>query len=339
MRVGVLGINHKLADLKLRELLAQSCEKRFSPGKSTHGIHHLVLLSTCNRTEIYFSSEELATTHSYLLNILRHEVGEEFDQKLYSYFGQDCFLHLCRVTAGLDSAIAAETEIQGQVKSAYESVLNYHELPSPLHYLFQKSLGTAKKIRSVLPFKPGLPDIEHAIFQAGQHLFSTPLQAKVLFVGASEINQRVLSFFKAKRFSSLHLCNRSHNRGLQMAEKHQIAFVPWEQIDTWHTYDWIILGTKSKEPLISERHLTHPNNGCKLIVDLGVPRNADTRLTKQPGITLFNIDQINHHLTIRKQRLADSLDLAEKLVLEATKQQMGLFQKKEQSRFIFQAVG
>ena len=116
----MLGINHKLADLKLRELLAKASQRRFGAGISTHGSHHFILLSTCNRTEIYFCSDDLAATHTYLLSILRNEVDEEFDQKLYSYFGRDCFHHLARVTAGLDSAIVAETEIQGQVKKAYE---------------------------------------------------------------------------------------------------------------------------------------------------------------------------------------------------------------------------
>lgn len=339
MRVGVLGINHKLADLKLRELLAKTCDRRFGPGRSTHGMHHLVLLSTCNRTEVYFSSEELPATHSYLLNILRHEVGEEFDQKLYSYFGHDCFLHLCRVTAGLDSAIAAETEIQGQVKCAYENAQRFHALPHHLHYLFQKSLGTAKKIRAVLPFKPGLPDIEHAIYQAGQHLFTQPQQASVLFIGASEINQRILSFFKTKRFANLHLCNRSYHKGLAIAQAHEVSFVPWEHAHLWAHYDWIILGTKSPEYIVAPRHFSEASAGKKLIVDLGVPRNADPLLAKRTDTTLLNIDQINRLLKIRRQRLADSLNQAEELILEAIQQQVALFQKKQQSKLSFQAAG
>lgn len=198
MRVGLLGINHKLAALELREVLAKTCQRRLSSSNSTHGRHSLVLLSTCNRTEVYFSSDDLAATHSYLLSILRNEVNEDFDQKLYSYFGQDCLLHLCRVAAGLDSAIVAETEIQGQVKIAYEHAQGYHDLPFEMHYLFQKSLAIAKKVRTFLPSKPGLPDIEHAIFQTGQHFFKTPLCTNILFIGASEINEKILSFFKIK---------------------------------------------------------------------------------------------------------------------------------------------
>ena len=111
MRVGVVGINHKLADLQLREMLAKACQKQFHPSNLFHGKHAFCLLSTCNRTEVYFSSEDLADTHSYLLNVLRSEVRVPFEHKLYSYFGYDCLSQAVRVTAGLDSAIIGETEI------------------------------------------------------------------------------------------------------------------------------------------------------------------------------------------------------------------------------------
>ncbi|MBA3815498.1 MAG: glutamyl-tRNA reductase [Parachlamydiaceae bacterium] len=342
MRVGVLGINHKLADLNLRELLAKACRRRFSPEMSIHSNHNFVLLSTCNRTEVYFCSEELTDTHSYLLNILRQDVqdiSQDFDQKLYSYFGYDCFLHLCRVTAGLDSAIVAETEIQGQVKAAYERTLEFCRLPHELHYLFQKSLRIAKKIRLILPLKPGLPDTEHAILQTAQHLFENYQKTKVLFIGASEINQKILSFLKTKHMASLTLCNRSKDRGRKMAGFYDIPYIGWEEVDLWHAYDWIIVGTKSTEHLISLNQLPGYLNGPKLIIDLSVPRNVDPILSRHPDITLLNIDQINRRLKIRRKNMHLSLHAAEELVVEATSQQVDLFQEKERSRLRILAVG
>lgn len=328
MRVGVLGINHKLASLHLRELLAKICQRRLHPGQSAHGEHSFVPLSTCNRTEVYFSSEDLAATHSYLLSILRHDVNEDFDQKLYSYFGQDCLLHLCRVTAGLDSAIVAETEIQGQVKCAYENAQEYSPLPFELHYLFQKSLNIAKKARVVLPLKPGLPDLSHAVFQTGHHLFRAKLDPKVLFIGASEINQKVLGYLKSKIQTSIHLCNRSHEAGKLIADQYGINFIEWDHLHTWHHYDWIILGTKSSEFLIQRESLASNPFGRKLIIDLSVPRNVDPDLGKHPQITLLNIDQINRRLKFSRKSLSQSLLAAEQLVIENSHLQMTLFHEK-----------
>lgn len=337
MRVGVLGINHKLASLHLRELLAKICQRRLHPGQSTHGEHSFVLLSTCNRTEVYFSSEDLAETHSYLLSILRQDVNEDFDQKLYSYFGQDCLLHLCRVTAGLDSAIVAETEIQGQVKNAYESAQEYHRLPFELHYLFQKSLSIAKKVRLVLPLKPGLPDLSHAIFQTGQYIFSSKPDPKILFIGASDINDKILAFLKNKKFSQIHLCNRSQEAGKLMADQHSIDFVDWTRLNTWHHYDWIILGTKAPEFLIHHRSLPETLSH-KLIIDLSVPRNVDPAVARHPKVTLLNIDQLNRRLTIRRKSLSKSLILAEQVVVETINSQMKLFNEKEKNRLRICAI-
>ncbi len=198
MRIGVVGINYKLADLKLREQLAKACQRRFGVTQSIPGHHHFILLSTCNRTEVYFSSEDLATTHTYLLSILRNDIEEEFDHKLYSFFGVDCFSHLARVASGLDSAIVAETEIQGQVKAAYEVAASYHSLPKELHFLFQKALGISKKIRSELQLGRGMPSLEHAILNIGRHFFKIPEKARILFIGASEINCKILFYLRTK---------------------------------------------------------------------------------------------------------------------------------------------
>jgi glutamyl-tRNA reductase len=338
MRVGVVGINHKLADLKLRELLAKVCQRRFGAGKSTHGKHNFVLLSTCNRTEVYYCSEDLATTHSYLLAILRQEVEEDFDQKLYSYFGHDCFLHLCRVTAGLDSAIIAETEIQGQVKSAYENVLQYHSLPYELHFLFQKSMSIAKKVRSELPLKPGLPDIEHAILNAGIHLFQGSKEVSILFVGASEINQKILNFLKTKNWNNISICNRSSGNAKVIAEKYSVAFLEWSELAKWYYYDWIIFGTKAPDHVITKSDLPNERLSQKLIIDLSVPRNVEPGLGRDPRIVLLNIDQINRGLKIRKKTIHRTLIKAEELVIQSTGQHIKIFQEREKNRLQIFAV-
>lgn len=339
MRVGVIGINHKLADLKLREQLAKACQMRFGAFHAARGEHHFILLSTCNRTEVYFSSEDLAATHSYLLSILRMDVEEEFDHKLYSYFGGDCFCHLTRVTSGLDSAIIGETEIQGQVKVAYENAIEFHPLPQELHFLFQKSLAIAKKVRTELQLGRGMPNLEHAIMQTGKHVFeSAEQQAQLLFVGASEINLKVLKFLKTKNFQHITLCNRSDNHACALAEKHEIGYLPWDQLASWKEYDWVICGTKSPDYLIRKEEICNVPIGKKLIMDLSVPRNVEPRLGQDPRITLLNIDQINRLLKTRHQCMSHILAAAEERVMLATQQHTNRYTEKMQSKFAVLAV-
>lgn len=324
MRVGILGINHRLANLKLRESLAQCCQRRFGAGHSTHGTkHHFVLLSTCNRTEVYFSSENLAETHTYILNILRQEVADEFDQKLYSYFGGDCFLHLCRVATGLDSAIVGETEILGQVKGAYEEASKYISLPQEIHYLFQKSLKVSKHVRSELPMQRGLPDLEHAILNTGLQIFPDLEKVKVLFVGASDINRKILSFFKSKNLTQITLCNRSPQVAIDLAALYGIDTLDWGSISKWEYYDWIIFGTKASKYLVGPRPSMNFVNH-KLVIDLSVPRNVNPEISKFNRMTLLNIDEINQSLSIRHQQMSDVINKAEELITHCTCRQVNL---------------
>lgn len=337
MRVGVMGINHKLADLKLREQLAKACQKWFGALQAVHAPHYFVLLSTCNRTEIYFSSQDLTAAHIYLLGILRIEVEEEFDHKLYSYFGMDCFSHLTRVTMGLDSAIIAETEIQGQVKMAYENTSDCHSLPGDLHFLFQKALGISKKLRTELQLGRGMPNLEDAILQIVKHVFKSPEKSRLLFVGASDINEKILAFLKNKNFNQITLCNRSDDQARLFAKQHGIQYIGWSKLELWHEYDCIIFGTKSPDYLISTHKVQQPASQ-KLIMDLCVPRNVDPKLGRKSWITLLNIDQINRLLKIRSRRTACLLSEAEKRVALATQEHATRYASKSQSKISLLAV-
>ena len=327
MQIGIVGINHKLANLKLREALAQACQRRFSAGNSAHGdAHQFVLLSTCNRTEIYFSSENLAETHIYLLNILRNEVEEDFDQKLYSYFGRDCFHHLCRVASGLDSAIVGETEILGQVKNAYEHASEYISLRAQLHYLFQKSLKVGKQVRTTLTMQRGLPDLQHAVLSSGMVNFSQLNAVKLLFIGASDINLKVLAFLKTKGLTDITLCNRSLHVAKEMAKNYGLQILPWEKLQDWKHYDWIVCGTKASGYLITSQEKVAEH---KLLIDLSVPRNIDPSIE---GVTLLNIDEINANLSARRQQMAEAIELAENLVNSLSQRQIELKLEADQRR-------
>lgn len=336
MKIGVVGINHKLADLRLREALARTCQQRFGEGRIFHPGHHFVLLSTCNRTEVYFCSPHLAETHSYIVHLLRHSVQEDFDQKLYSFFGNDCFLHLCRVTAGLDSAIVAETEIQGQVKIAYEKALEFQSIPCDLHFLFQKSLQVGKKVRSQFPLQRGIPDLEHAILNAAIQAAGSETQElkknAILFIGASDINLKILQFLKLKGFENITLCNRTQKVAEEYGQLHGVKIISWSQFDRWIDYDWIITGTKAQEPLIHAGNLPKEIMGKKILFDLSVPRNIDPNVLSSSHITLHNIDQLNALLKNRREKMNGLLQAAEQLVAKSSETCQFLFREKERSR-------
>jgi len=201
MRVGVLGLNHKTADLALREMFARAA-RTLARERALFFPHPTVLLSTCNRTEIYFSASDLSEAHSDVLAHLRRHLDVPFEHRLYTYFGIDCFIHLARVTAGLDSAIAAESEIQRQVKVAYMSATEFLQLPSCMHYVFQKALRVGKQIRTQFSFH-GMPNL----CQAVGHM--TGKARHVLLVGNSEINRQMAKYFSRRGVEQISLVTRT----------------------------------------------------------------------------------------------------------------------------------
>lgn len=324
MRVGVLGVNHKLAELKLRELLAIACKKRLKSYESSP--YPFVLLSTCNRTEIYFSADDLAEAHSFFLILLKEEIDEEFEQKLYAFFGQECFHHLAKVACGLDSAIFAETEIQGQVKTAYDSALAANKLSASLHYLFQKSLKISKEIRTAFSFERSTVEFEQTIYSIGCNLF--PKTPSILFVGASEINSKLLHYLKKKGHENVTLCNRSQDKGEYFSAKFAIPQISWDELKNWTQYDWIIFGTKSDRHLISQTSLKDPFHSKKLLIDLSMPRNIDPKVGEDPRIELLNIDQIQGIVKKDQVALECKRKKAEALIQEKVIKQAELYLKK-----------
>lgn len=288
MIVGVLGVNHKCADLSFREKLASACSKRFSPQRATHIGRSFILLSTCNRTEIYFCSDDLAATHGYILKVLRYDIEEEFEHRLYSYFNYDCFLHLARVTAGMDSAILAETEIQGQVKNAYEQASLHSDLAKELHFMFQKSLKIAKEVRTKFLLGSKHYSLEEAILHvAAKHT------RKVLFLGASQINQKLCKALFTKNITDITLCNRNEQRVFPNVKQ-----LPWQEKSRWSEFSLVIVATKAEEYLLKKEDASLQT---QVLIDLSVPRNIDPELASFNHITLLNIDELNHIVNRNKQ--------------------------------------
>ncbi len=303
MRVGIVGVNHKSCDLKLREMIAKSAAQL--------KIKDSVLLSTCNRTEMYFSGEDLAEIHGDILSLIRAKVKEPFEHALYSYFGEDCFAHLALVTAGLDSVVLAETEIQRQAKLSYEVAVEEGKLVKELHYLFQKSFKIAKKIRTSFPALKSEISLEGMLLRLSNSFFQT--SPKVLFIGNSKVNRQIITFFKKKGITDLFLYTRS----LTSEE-------PFANLDRWHEFDLVICGTKAEEYLIN---LEDVGNFYKtrLMIDLGVPRNIDPRFRIHPYITLLNIEEIGN--LIKKKE--EDLEEVKEMIREDIKKSILLFQDKE----------
>ena len=319
LKVGVLGLNHKTASLAFREEIAKGAgiligeKARFFP-------HPTVLLSTCNRTEIYFNAEDLAQAHTELLLFLRGAIAGAFEYRLYSYFNLDCFLHLCRVASGLDSAILVETEIQRQVKAAYLRATASGKLPACMHFIFQKALHIGKSFRSAGTLKTAV-SLPHLIWELVHSFYPNPMQQKFCFVGYSEMNRALIAYFQKRGLMSLTLCTKSS------AQMHQgYAVVDRSALQHWDVFDCIICASQSDSYLIqgssTKRHL---------IFDLSVPRNVDPCITREPNTLLYNMEQLTALIQEKQQAQLDALSSSENLIAaHARKLAHGYFKRRRE---------
>ncbi|MDP1608607.1 MAG: hypothetical protein Q8L98_04760 [Chlamydiales bacterium] len=281
LRIGVLGMNFKTASLEVREQIARAVDSLVSE-TGMFFPYPTVVLSTCNRTEIYFGGGDLASIHTDLLAWLRFSFQESFECYFYSYFGIDCFLHLSRVTVGLDSANLTETEIQRQVKVAYEQATNRFCLPPALHYAFQKSLKVAKEVRNQFPLHRGNVQLSSMIWRLAGDFFTELPSKKILFVGYSELNRQLLASFMRRGVFDITLCTKNPATIPQLA----YPVVGRDVLESWFTFDLIICASKAGQYLIQGRGYTN-----RLLFDLSVPRNVDPLVGERSR--LYNMEQIN----------------------------------------------
>ena len=304
LRVGVIGMNFKTAQIGLLEQISRAAQY-LSGERGLFFKHPTIILSTCNRTEIYFSALDLAEAQGDILCFLRSHIEGSFEHKLYSYFGIDAFSHLCRVTAGLDSAILAETEIQRQVKLAYAKSKGTLILPECLHYVFQKALKIGKQVRSEAFLEKGSVTLYGTLWQRSIEILGDLKKRSILLIGYSEINRGFASFLLHRGVHDFFLCTtKPADVSLEGA-----IVCGREVLNHWKNYDLIVCASKSAEYLIAGE------GKGGLIFDLSVPRNVDPAVQ---GVQLMNIEQI-HQLIERKQqsqgiRLAESETFIEKSV-------------------------
>ncbi|MBI2742927.1 MAG: glutamyl-tRNA reductase [Chlamydiales bacterium] len=333
MRIGVVGINAKSSELSLREHLAKAAAKLFGCDALEQMHFGSLFLSTCHRTEIYYSTPNLAETHSEILQLLRQEIDLPFEHNLYSYFGQECFTHLARVVSGLDSVILGEGEIQRQVKRAYESALTYRKLPAPLHFLFQKSFKIAKELRSSDFFPRGSLSLESVLFHLSSQFGGRDTPA--LFVGNSAINRKILDYFRKKGMKDLTICTRAPEAAADLLEA-GVKLMPWHKLNSWQEFPFVICGTNRSNFIINSNQISEDSPlQTRLVVDLCVPRNVDPGIGRHPQITLFNIEEISGLLQAKEGKYIQEILLCKDRLNMLVERQFSLFLGREESSICY----
>ncbi len=298
-----LGISHKTAAVELRERLAltQGAVPGFLREMAAHPeVHEAVVISTCNRTEITLVVGDPVAGESEVLGMLAQRANvrpTELAGSIYSPRNCDAARQLFRVAAGLESMIVGEAEVQGQVKRAYELALAAGTTGPLTNRLFTAALQAGKRVRSETAIGAGRASISSVAVDLAQDVLGDLARRHVVIIGAGETSELTARALAERGVHTIFVANRHADRARSMAQRFGGGVVALDQLpDQLGRADIVVASTASPHPLLGQEELElvmrRRAHRPLLLIDIAVPRDIDPACGEQPGVTLYDIDDL-----------------------------------------------
>ena len=328
--MSVVGISHLTAPVEIRERFAfarAEAEAVLVGLRSGSEVEEAVLLSTCNRTELYVCPGGNEPVREAAERVLSEKAGEVVGgtkQYLYRHDGEAAVRHLYRVAGGLDSLVLGEAEIQGQVKDAYELAGGNPALPLAgpiLHRLFQSALSAGGRIRSTTPIGEGAASVASVAVELARKIFGSLEGLQVMILGAGTTAELVVGALARDGIRGLVVSNRTHERARELASRlsgQAVHFdeMPFELAKT----DILIASTAAPHPLVTRDGFRHARESSSsrplLIIDLAIPRDVEPEVGHEANVFLYNVDHLHEIMDDNLLKRQKSVPEAETIIEE-----------------------
>lgn len=301
MKLFVAGLSYKTTPVEMREKLAVHRSRLQCSGcrlKLRGGLDEVVLLSTCNRVEIYGVASRVNGHMARLFQDLANNPGLDFSPYVYVKEGREAAEHLFSVASGLDSLVLGETEITGQVKHAYLEAQKARLTGKKLNRAFQSALQTAKTIRTETSIGRGATSVGSVAVELAEKVFDADLGRKtVMIIGAGKMGEACVKHLAKRGARSVLVSNRSIERAEKLAqefggravrvEESRQALIEADIVVTSTSCPDYVLKRSDLEAILPER-----KNRPLILVDIAVPRDIDPAIQKLPGVYLYDIDDL-----------------------------------------------
>ena len=323
MSLHTLGLNHTTAPLDVRERVT------FAPDALTAGLREITsrrmakeaaILSTCNRTEVYFHGGEPEPIVRWLerAHALPHAMLAPY---VYTLTGDRAVTHAFRVASGLDSMVLGEPQILGQMKQAVRSAEAAGSLGLVLNRLFQRTFAVAKDVRTQTDIGSASISMAAAAVKLADRIFPSLSDQRLLLVGAGEMVELAATHFAARRPRTITVANRTLERGNQLAHRFGAdAITLTELTERLAEFDVIVTCTASTLPIIGkgtlERVVRQRRHAPVLIVDLGVPRDVEAEAAELDDVFLYSVDDLSEIVKGNLQVRRDAVVQAEQMIAE-----------------------
>lgn len=292
-----IGVNHWKADVALRERFSLSKEQRghFLEDARIIGLRDVIILSTCNRTEIFART----ASPGLLTELLVKHSGvdrEVFDGVGFQFTGEQAIRHLFRVAVGLEAQILGDLQISRQVKEAYEDAHALGLIDAVMHRLMQYVLKSHKRTRTETGLASGAATVAYAAVQFAKKRLGSIRDKRIVLVGTGKIGKITCKNLLSMGAANITLLNRNRKKAENLARRFDLPVSGFEHLENeLADADLAIVATSSDRPVILKQHLNGRASGSRqmVILDLSVPRNVDPEIDHMPGTEVVNMDWLN----------------------------------------------
>jgi glutamyl-tRNA reductase len=313
MNLFCVGLSHHTANVAKLEQFAGSASAESILREA--GCTEALLLTTCNRVEVYAVSQRRVSTDEIARCLMRKIDADPHDYAppFYRYEAEKCVLHLFRVASALDSMVVGESEILGQAKKAYESARKSGAAGPCLHRLFQRAFRVAKQVRTHTDIARGAVSVGSVAVDLAQRIFGKLSDCRVLVLGAGETSERTARALISRGASDLRVSNRSMDRARELADAVGGRAVPFDDWSAQCREIDILITSTSSETLLLTRDKLAPTLRERVdrplfIIDIAVPRDVDPTVNEMEGVYLYDIDSIRsvaeQSLALRREQVA-----------------------------------
>jgi len=316
MKIFVAGLSYKTAPVELREKLAVHPSRLRCHGcrlKLGAGLDEVVLLSTCNRVEVYGVSAKVnGNVHRLFQHLSTGDV--DFAPYLYVKEGTEAVQHLFSVASGLDSMVIGETEITGQVKQAYLAAQEAKLTGRVTNRLFQTALQAAKEIRTKTGIGRGATSVGSVAVELAERIFDNDLSLRtVMIIGAGKMGEACIRHLAKKGARSVLVSNRSYDRALALAAEFEGRAVRFDEcLSAMAEADIVVSSTGAPQTILHREDVASVmaarRNHALFLIDIAVPRDVDAEVEQLDGVYLYNVDHleavVRENVRQREQELA-----------------------------------
>ncbi len=341
MKIVVLGLNHKTAPVEIREKLAfdtAETSRALCELKRRFAQAEFVLISTCNRVELYCAGKHCqGANNDALVEFLSefHDVElDKFREFLYAYEDEEAVRHLLTVTSSLDSLVVGEAQIVGQVKDSYKLACAAKTTGKVLNRLFHSAFASSKKVHTTTTISSGRVSVAGVAVELAKQLFADISSAKVVVIGAGDMGQLIVQHLLQVEARNITVVNRSYDRGLKVAEQYGIKARKWEQLDEQLIGANIAIASASVQDYLFSKDsfkqiMARRKEENLLIVDIAVPRNFEPAVNELDGLYLYSVDDLS--AVVEQNRKARERDMTRgtEIVLENVTEFMEWFGAKD----------